>query len=80
MKAILEFNLDDFEDNQAHMRCVNSLSMALALSEIDEYLRIQLKYNEDSLTDEAYKAIEDTRAKFYVILEKNNISIDNLLK
>lgn len=31
MKATLEFNLDDPDDAVSHLRCVKSLSMALAL-------------------------------------------------
>ena len=34
MKATLEFNLDDPDDRQAHLRCVKSLDMAIALFDI----------------------------------------------
>lgn len=34
MKATLTFNLDDPDDRMAHLRCVKSLDMAIALFEI----------------------------------------------
>lgn len=34
MKATLEFNLDDPQDEEAHARCVRSLDLALALLKI----------------------------------------------
>jgi hypothetical protein len=34
MKAILEFNLDEPEDQRAHRRCIESTKMAIALFEI----------------------------------------------
>jgi len=34
MKAILEFNMDDPDDAQAHRRCIDSTKMAIALFEI----------------------------------------------
>jgi len=34
LKAILEFDLNDPDDRQAHLRCVKSLEMAAALFEI----------------------------------------------
>lgn len=34
MKATLTFNLDDPDDRKAHLRCVKSLDMAIALFEI----------------------------------------------
>ena len=34
MKAVLEFDLDNPEDRMAHLRCIKSLDMAVALFEI----------------------------------------------
>jgi len=31
MKAILEFNLDDHDDKMAHLRCIKSEAMAIAI-------------------------------------------------
>lgn len=38
MKAILRFNLDDFDDTLSHNRCVQSLDLTLALWEIRQEL------------------------------------------
>ena len=38
MKAILEFNLDDPDDAQAHRRCVNATNVYLAILDIGEAL------------------------------------------
>jgi len=34
MIAVLEFDLDNHEDRMAHLRCIKSLEMAIALFEI----------------------------------------------
>ena len=77
-KAILEFNLDEPEDVQAHKRAAKALDMMLAFWEIDQHLRAQVKYN-DNLTDEAYEALSEVRTKFYEILNAHSISFDELL-
>jgi len=77
-KATLKFNLDDPSDEEAHRRAVKSLDLCLALWDIDQYLRSQTKYNEQ-LTQDAYDALEKARKEFYEILNKRNISIDELM-
>lgn len=77
-KAILEFDLSEPEDEEAHKRAVKSLDLVLALWDIDQYLREQVKYNE-SLSKEAYDALDKAREEFYNILNKRNISFDELI-
>jgi len=79
MKAILEFDLNEQEDVAAHKRATKALDMALALWDIDHYLRTQVKYNE-ALTQEAHDACESARERFYEILNERNISIDEILQ
>lgn len=79
MNAILEFNLDDAEDSRAHLRCVMSLNTALCLYELDSYLRTQLKYNEDEMSEDAYAAIEKVKEKLSDIMHENGISLDRLI-
>lgn len=47
MRAVLHFNLDEPEDAMAHLRCVKSLDMALALWEMSGKIREILDTSED---------------------------------
>ena len=52
--------------------------MAVALWDIDQYLRSETKYNEN-LTQDAYDALATARDKFYEILNERNIDMDEIL-
>lgn len=78
MKATLEFNLDEPSDVQAHLRAIKSIDLVLALHEIDEYLRVELKYNE-KLNDAEQAALQRVRDEYYTILSSKNISVDELI-
>ena len=78
MKAILEFDLNEPDDAEAHKRAIKALDIMLALWDIEKYLRAQTKYNEN-LTQEACDALEEARKEFYSILNKYSISFDELL-
>ena len=43
MKAVLEFNLDEFEDESAQMRCVKAKDLALALWDV-HYRKQEISY------------------------------------
>ena len=77
-KAILEFDLSNPEDIQDYKRTNKALDMAVALWDIDQYLRAQTKYNE-KLTQDAYDALATARDKFYEILNERNIDMDEIL-
>lgn len=79
MKAILEFNLDEQDDEIAHKRAVKSLDMALTLWDIDGYLRGQIKHAPDSMSPEVYSALQDVRDKLYEIMSKHSIDLDELI-
>ena len=76
MKAILEFDLDDAYDREAHARCVKSLDMALALHEIADALRRICKYGEN---EEKVKYTEEFRTEFFEIMTSRGIDLDDLL-
>jgi hypothetical protein len=78
MKAILEFNLDEPEERTDHLRAVKSLNIMSVLWEFDMYLRSQLKYNEDNLTNEAYEALDKAREKLYEVMNNQHVSFDEL--
>lgn len=77
MEGILKFNLDDSSEREAHLRAVKSTSLAIALWEMDQYLRSQTKYGE--LNDDAYKALQDARDKLREIMSDNSIDLDELM-
>lgn len=78
-KAILEFDLNEPDDREEHKRMLKSLDIMLVLWDYDNYLRGQLKYNEDGLTDQQYEVLEKARKEFYDILNKRGVSFDELL-
>ena len=45
MKAILEFDLDDFEDRNSHKRAITATDAYIALHKIDDKLRDYVKYD-----------------------------------
>lgn len=80
MKAVLEFNLDEHDDETAYIRCVKAKDMALAIWDMEQYLRGKTKHAPDSMSDETYKELQEVRQKFYLILNEYNIDTDELLK
>jgi hypothetical protein len=72
MKATLEFNLDEPDDEVSYTRCVKAKDMALLIWDYDNYLRGEGKYNDDPL---AVKHGEEFRA----MLEKHNINFDEII-
>jgi hypothetical protein len=51
--------------------------MAIALWDMDQYLRGLIKYGE--LDDATYKTLEETRDKLREIMSENSIDLDELL-
>ena len=80
MRAILEFDLNDNEDQVAHMRAVKALDMALTLWDMEQYLRSETKYASDLMPIEVYNTLKDVRLKLGEIMSKHSIDIDELLK
>ena len=77
MKATLDFNLDDSDDARAHLRAVKALDMALALWDMDGYLRTKIKYGE--LDDKVYKVLTETRDELRDIMQKHSVDLDELI-
>lgn len=80
MKAILEFNLDEREDEMAHLRCVKSLSMALVLWEIDQHLRGLIKHSPDSQSDETHEELIRIRERLHEEMDNHGINLDELIQ
>jgi len=77
-KAILEFDLNELDDVTAHKRAVKALDMAIVLWDMDQYLRSQIKYN-DNLTSEAHDVFEKTREQLREFMNQHNVDLDELL-
>jgi hypothetical protein len=72
MKAILEFNLP--EDNEEFNRAVKSVDYYVSLFEIYQYLRREMKYNEQ-LSDIERDTFERIIEEFNKILTENGIEL-----
>ena len=81
MKAILEFDLNEFDDRAAHLRCVKATDMACALFEIANNLKKRAEHYCDNPNSEVsnYDLIEYVFSEIREELESNNINIDELL-
>ncbi|KKQ94741.1 MAG: hypothetical protein UT21_C0012G0003 [Candidatus Woesebacteria bacterium GW2011_GWA1_39_11b] len=69
-KAILEFNLP--EDSEDFMRAIKALDVALALFDIDQYLRNKIKYGNRN-------EFQEVRDAFYEIMDNHDIKLDRLI-
>ena len=67
MKATLEFNLPDDQEDFKH--ATNGFNYYMALVEMDQWLRAEYKYNDN---EEMYEA----RVKMRQIISDNNVEID----
>jgi hypothetical protein len=72
MKATLTFNLP--EDNEEFNRAVKAADYYVCLFDFYQYLRTQLKYNEQ-LSDIERDTFERIREEFKEILTENRIEI-----
>jgi hypothetical protein len=76
MRAIIEFDLDEPTDIEAHKRFTNLSGVYIALWEFDQEMRRQIKYNTQEYNGEQLDALDKLRSKFYEILNDNQIKID----
>ena len=72
MKATLKFDLNEQDDVLAHKRCVKSLDMAIALWEVDQYLRSESKYKDNEI---AY----EIREKLSEIMFDHGLSFNDII-
>ena len=74
MKAILEFNLPD--DDQEYNLANNAINFWNVLWELDQELRANTKYAPDDMTDDDYDAYQKIRDKLHELMTENNVSLD----
>lgn len=77
MKGILEFNLDDQDDEVAYMRCIKARDMALALFDMDQELRRLVEHG--NLGKDKYEVVDAMRFRLREIMGQYNINLDDLL-
>lgn len=84
MKAILEFNLDDYSDQLAHLRCVKSQDMALALwcfYQSRSFIEWKIESKEaKGIKMDSSDIVKLVFESLYAELEKYDINIDNLIE
>jgi hypothetical protein len=74
MKAILEFNLPD--DQQEYDLANNGLNFWSVLYKLDEDLRTKTKYASDDLPKDKYDAYQEIRDKLHELISESNVSLD----
>ena len=74
MKAIVEFNLP--EDQVEYQMFNDASKMFSTLWDMKQWLRSQIKYAPDGMSQEAYDAFEECRDKLNELLIDNNLDLD----
>jgi hypothetical protein len=79
MKAVLEFDLNDPDERQEHIRCVKALDMSCILFEIQLNLKKKIlsslteKDSSDDVVDKIFESIID-------LYDEHNINIEELIQ
>lgn len=71
MEATLKFNLP--EENEEFSTAVNAVNYKNALSELNEYLRNEIKWGSDENKSEIAQEVRD---ELFRLMSENNIIID----
>ena len=73
MKAILEFDLSNRDEEYAHLRCVKSSQMAAAIFEITHNLARKWKHSEKE------PSLDEVMDEIHAILDQFYINVDELM-
>lgn len=79
MTAKIEFDLSEPDDREELERALKATSLAIALWDIQQALRNEMKYNEE-LTEDQYQILEKMMNKYNEILYENKVNhlLENL--
>ena len=77
-KAILEFDLNEPEDVQAHLRATKALDMAGALWDITHNTKKGLEWALEGKDLDKYEVLDMVFDKIYDILNEHDINTDKL--
>jgi len=79
-KAILEYNLDDADDEMAHLRAIKALDMALVLWELayntKKKIYSQIEFQE---IKDPYEVVDKMMEKLYEEMNDRGINLDQLV-
>ena len=76
MRGILEFNLEDTFEKNAHTRAMNATEAYLVLHELDQDLRQTIKYQE--LTEEVEAIYSAIREKLHEYMNRYGVDLNDL--
>ena len=84
MESTLKFNLDEFNDRMAHLRCVKSMDMALTLFDITNLFKeleneIDTREYEERPPMTNEEVIEWFRVNIFEVMNSYNINLDELI-
>lgn len=79
MKGIIEFNLDDEDDQRALLRCNKSLDMALILWEIRYNLKRKMEYLNGFDTMSSFEALDTIFEKICDEMNERGIVLDDMI-
>jgi hypothetical protein len=78
-KAILEYDLNDPDDQMAHLRAVKSLDMALVLWEMAYNVKKRIQSQAETENLDAYDAVDRVFEKLWEELNEHGIKLDDLV-
>lgn len=78
MKAILEFDLNDFDgdDRQSFNDAINGSNWKMSMWELDQWLRSETKHAPDNMSDDTYNALILCREKLHEIINEHSLNFD----
>lgn len=84
MKAVLEFDLNDFDDKIAHLRAVKATELALVLWQLVHNSKKGIEYfieGEEMKGNKLsnYDVLDEVYKRLFELLEENHIMIDELV-
>ena len=73
-KIVLEF--DGIEEAEEARTALDGIQWKHSMWELDQWLRSQIKYAPDDMSDDTYKAFEECREKLHEIINDSNLSLN----
>ena len=74
MEAILKFNLP--EEASDFELAVNAAKIYCILWDLNQWLRTNIKYPPDNISNDTYQAYERCREQLHLLMSDNNINFD----